>query len=404
MSSLLLRPVATQVFVQACMSGVRMAAPLLALRLGYSPAAVGLLLALFALSQVFLAIPAGRYTDRVGLRAPVRWAVATAVGGAALALAWPVFPVLCAAALLTGGANGVVSIALQRHVGRAARDAADLRRVFSWLAMGPALANFLGPLAAGLLIDAGGFRAAFAVLALMPLAGWWCVRGVREDLPAPADPALAVARPPASAAMGWAGPDTSLGLLRNTHFRRLLLVNVCLSACWDVHTFVVPLLGHERHISASVIGMILGAFAVAATAIRLLIPLIADRLHERTVIAGAIGATALLFAAYPLMRDPVGMGFCSVLLGLVLGSVQPMVMSLLHQITPHDRHGQALGLRLMIMNASSVAMPVLFGALGAVVGVAGVFWVVGAAVGSAWRMATRLQSGGEAAAHLSPPP
>jgi MFS family permease len=399
----LLRPVATQVFVQACMAGVRMAAPLLALRQGYTPAAVGLLLALFALSQVFLALPVGRLTDRVGLRGPVQWAVAAAVLGAGLALAWPEFPVLCAAALLTGGANGVVSIALQRHVGRVARGAADLRRVFSWLAMGPAIANFLGPLAAGLLIDAVGFRVAFGALALMPLAGWWCVRGVEEDLPAPVG-AVAASPPGGVARSGWNGPGSSLELLRGTHFRRLLLVNVCLSASWDVHTFVVPLLGHERGISASVIGMILGAFAVAATAIRLLIPLVSDRLHERTVIAGAIGATALLFGAYPLMRDPVAMGFCSVLLGLVLGSVQPMVMSLLHQITPHDRHGQALGLRLMILNASSVAMPVLFGGLGAVVGVAGVFWVVGAGVGSAWRLAMRLQAGGEPAGAGLPPP
>ena len=49
-----------QVFLHACMAGMRMAAPLLALREGQSEAAVGFLLALFALTQVFLALPAGR--------------------------------------------------------------------------------------------------------------------------------------------------------------------------------------------------------------------------------------------------------------------------------------------------------------------------------------------------------
>ena len=29
------------------------------------------------------------------------------------------------------------------------------------------------------------------------------------------------------------------------------------------------------------------------------------------------------------------------LLGMTLGSVQPMIMSVLHQLTPHDRHGEA---------------------------------------------------------------
>jgi len=42
--------------------------------------------------------------------------------------------------------------------------------------------------------------------------------------------------------------------------RRLLVVTCLLSSCWGVHTFLVPVLGHERGYQASVIGSILGAF------------------------------------------------------------------------------------------------------------------------------------------------
>ena len=183
MDWMLARLIVGQICVHACMAGMRMAAPLLALREGYSAAAVGVLLALFALTQVFLALPAGRYADRHGLKRPVGWAVAVASGGAALALLFPVFPVLCLAALATGGAAGAAAIALQRHVGRAAHDATQLKRVFSWLAIGPAVSNFVGPFCAGLLIDhigssAGsleGYRAAFALMALLPPST--CPRG-----------------------------------------------------------------------------------------------------------------------------------------------------------------------------------------------------------------------------------
>ena len=85
------------------------------------------------------------------------------------------------------------------------------------------------------------------------------------------------------------------------------------------------------------------------------------------------------------------MGACSVMLGLVLGAVQPMIMSTLHQITPEHRQGEALGLRLMSINASSVLMPILFGAAGAIAGVAPVFWVVGAAVGLGAHSAFKLR-------------
>jgi MFS family permease len=174
-------------------------------------------------------------------------------------------------------------------------------------------------------------------------------------------------------------------------FRRLMLVNWLLSSCWDVHTFVVPVLGFERGIPASVIGTILGAFAIAAAAVRVLLPLIANRIREWALLCAAMLITALLFGLYPLMPTAWAMGICSVLLGLALGLVQPMVMSLLHQLTPDARHGEALGLRMMAINASSVVMPVLFGTAGAVIGIAGVFWFAGAAVGSGARAAWRLQ-------------
>lgn len=51
-------------------------------------------------------------------------------------------------------------ISLQRHVGRSAQNNMALKRLFSWLSIGPALSNFIGPLSAGLLIDLGGFTIA----------------------------------------------------------------------------------------------------------------------------------------------------------------------------------------------------------------------------------------------------
>lgn len=382
----LLRLIAAQVCLHAAMTGMRLAAPLLALQQGYSAAAVGVLLSLFALTQVFLALPAGRFADRHGLRLPLVIAVGAASAGSALAAMLPIFPVLCLAALLTGGATGIAVIALQRHVGRAAAGTTQLRQVFSWLAISPAAANFVGPFAAGLLIDhagqaAGdltGYRVAFVLLALLPLVCWLMVRRTKE-LPLP--------KPAADAPR-----QRAWDLLREPMFRRLLFVNWLQSSSWDVHTFVLPLIGHERGLSASVIGSILGAFAVAAAAIRLLLPLFASRVSERNVITTSNIITALMFAVYPLMSSALGMGLCSVVLGLALGAVQPMVMSMLHQITPHERHGEALGLRLMTINASSVLMPMLFGAAGALTGVAGLFWIVGGVVAAGTGAARGLKA------------
>jgi MFS family permease len=373
----LARLIAVQVCIHACMAGVRMAAPLLALRQGESPAAVGILLALFALTQLFLSLPAGRYADRHSLRRPVALSVGFTVLGVGIAAIWPTFPVLCVTALLCGGATGSAVIALQRHVGRMGTGKTQLKQIFSWLAIAPSIANFIGPFSAGLLIDHAGFRTAFAVLAVLPLLSWYWVRGTPE---------LPLLKP-----VEGDEPARAWDLLAVPQMRRLLVINWMLSSCWDVHTFVLPVLGHERGFSASVIGTILGVFAIAATAIRVLIPMLASRLQEWAVISTAMAVTGVLFGIYPLMQSPLTMGFCSVLLGFSLGSVQPMILTSLHQITPPHRHGEALGLRMMTINASSIVMPMLFGTVGAVVGVASVFWAVGATVAGGSRVAWGLK-------------
>ncbi len=358
-----------QVCLHACMAGVRVAAPLSALAEGRSALAVGVLLALFAAGPIVFALQAGRLADRHGYHRPLRLAVALCVLGGGVACASQHYLALCLAATLTGIGANVGMITIQRSAGRLATNATERIRVFSWLGLAPALANVLGAVTAGLLIDHGGFRLAFGVLMLMPLAALGWARWVEPQAVRP----VAAERPRRAA---W-------GLLRLPQLRRLLLVNWLLSASWDVHSFVLPVLGHERGMSASAIGTILGVFAASVAAVRLLVPLLAHRLREQHVLAGAMLCTAAVLGVYPLVHAVWLMGVCAALLGLALGSVQPMIMSTLHHITPHDRHGEAIALRSMTINFASTAMPLLFGVGGAVFGAGALFWLMGAAVAAA---------------------
>ena len=353
-----------------------MAAPLLALNLGYDEAAVGLLLALFALPQIFVALPAGRWADRKGVRTPVASAVLVAAVGAGVAAAFPVYPVLCIAALLSGGGMAVGAISLQRHVGRATTSSANRKRAFAWLSTAPALSNFVGPFATGLIIDHAGYRAAFLVLGALSVSAWGWLHAVRD---LPADPTYA--KPTGNAWDLWKEPQ----------FRRLLALNWFMAASFDVHGFVVPVLGHERGLPASVIGTILGCFAVAATVVRIAMPVMAARVREWILITAAMALTATFFFLYPFAESAVAMAICSTAIGLSFGSVQPMVMTLLHHVTPPNRHGEAVAMRHLMINASSVTMPVLFGVAGGVMGVSSLFWLMSAVVAMGSRVSVGLR-------------
>lgn len=373
--------IAGQIGLHSAMAGTRMAAPLQALREGSSAWTVGVLMALFAAAPVLLALPAGRLADRHGYHRPVRIAAGFTACGAAIALASTMVAgiahllLLFVAACLCGGGANIGLIAIQRTAGRTARDQTERVRIFSWLGLAPALANVVGPVTAGFLIDGAGFWAAYAFMLALPLV---CVVAARQ-VPHEA-PQLSAKTERGTAWELWSLPG----------LQRLMIVNWLLSACWDVHSFAVPILGHERGFSASTIGVVLGVFPLSVTGVRMLIPWLAHRMDESQVLRAAMVGTALVFAVYPLVPSPWMMACCAIVLGMMLGSVQPMIMSALHRLTPHDRHGEAIALRSMTLNFSSTVMPLLFGMLGSALGVAPLFWVMGGAVGGGNWLAQNL--------------
>lgn len=376
--------IAGQIALHSAMAGQRMAAPLQALQQGHSAWSVGVLLALFAALPVLTALASGRMVDRHGYHFPVRVAVACTMVGAALALLscwlpgpWQ-FALLCLGAAASGVGTNVGLIAIQRAAGHLAADSTERLRVFSWLGMAPSLANVVGPVTAGFMIDAAGFSAAYGLMLALPALSLVVARRV---------PALA--RREASA--GQDGAHGTWNLLATPGLKRLLFVNWLLSASWDVHSFAVPVLGHSRGYSASTIGVVLGSFTLAVTMVRLVIPLLAHRLREVTVLRAAMVLTGVVFALYPFAQTPWLMGVCATLLGLTLGSVQPMIMSTLHHLTPAHRHGEAIAFRSMAINASSSVMPLAFGVVGTALGPGVMFWIMGAAVGAGSWVARGLQ-------------
>ena len=373
-----------QIALHGAMAGQRMAAPLQALNAGHSAWAVGVLLALFAALPVLTAMGAGRMADRHGYHRPVHLAVLLTVAGAGCALlacwlpGWWQFGLNCVGAAASGVGTNVSLIAIQRAAGQMVSSATDRLRVFSWLGMAPSLANVVGPVAAGFMIDAAGFGAAYALLMAMPLVSLW----VAQKVPARAGPVALAPRLPG--ASRW-------DLLDAPGMKRLLFVNWLLSASWDVHSFAVPVLGHARGYSASTIGLVLGSFTAAVTLVRFAIPLLAHRLREVVVLRTAMLLTGVVFALYPFAATPWLMGGCALMLGLTLGAVQPMIMSTLYHLTPEHRHGEAIAFRSMAINFSSSVMPLAFGLAGTALGPGVLFWLMGAAVGGGSWAARGLQ-------------
>jgi len=347
------------------LSGSRVIVSLDALSMGASPFTVGVLMALYALLPMLLAVAAGRFSDRVGTRRPMLIGTALIALGATLPFAIPGLPSLCVSATLTGIGFMVFQLATQNATGELGGPAARARN-FSLLALGYSVSGFIGPLVAGFTIDRFGFRAAFAVFALVALIPLAVLTRRRLPLPGGRAPA------------GAAHHGGVLALLRHRTLRRVFAINALLSLGWDLHSIFVPIYGARIGMSASQIGIVLASFAAATFAVRFSMPAISRRLTEQQVLTAALLLAGAVYLAFPFSTSVSGLLVLSFILGLGLGSGQPMVMSLLHTHAPPGRMGEAAGVRMSLVQSMAVAVPLVSGALGASIGIAPVFWSVGA--------------------------
>jgi len=349
------------------MSGSRVTVSLYALSQGATPLIVGILTGLYAFLPMLLAVSAGRLSDRVGVRRPMLFGSCGIALGAALPWMLPGLASLYVTTSLIGVSFLFFQVATQNATGDFGQPS-ERAKNFSLLALGYSTSGFFGPLLAGFLIDHASFSSTFGVLALLPL--------VPVAVLARGAPALPAHHPERVQATSGGIAD----LLRNRRMRRVFIVNGLLSMAWDLHTFFIPIYGAKIGLSASRIGVILASFAAATFAVRLQMPRIARRFSEFEVLTAALFVAGSAYALFPFVERVGPLMMLSFTLGLALGSGQPMVMSLLHSMAPAGRMGEAAGVRMTIVNASTFAVPLIFGAVGSTLGLAPVFWSVGAAL------------------------
>ncbi len=348
-------------------AGTRVAVSLYAIRLGETPFTVGALMALYSLLPMLFAVSIGRLTDRFGVRAPMLTGSAILAASAAVPFAWPGLGALYLVSILVGSSFMLYHVAYQNIVGFIGRPE-DRPIAFSMAALGFSVSGFSGPMLAGLGIDHIGIANTFLALSLLPLVPVAVLALDKVRLP----------RLPGHGAPP--GEKRRLAdLFRHRELRRLFVVSGLLAMAWDLFNFAVPVYGSRVELSASTIGAILGAFSIGTFAVRLFLPAISRRLAAWPLLVVSLLVAGSSFVLFPVFRSAAPLMTIAFVLGLGLGMSQPMVMSLMHNATPPGRVGEAVGVRITLVNMSQTGMPLLFGALGSALGtLAPAFWATAA--------------------------
>lgn len=341
--------------------GVRVLNTLYALELGATPLHIGLLLATYGVFPLLLAVKAGRIADRYGSRIPVIAGMVVCTIGALLPWFAPSMPLLFVGAAVTGFGFILGQVALQSLVGTLGEGEARTRN-FNNYALIVAVADFVGPVFAGFSIDHAGHVPTYLYLALLGATSVIAIIALAKRIPRHRRPAPA----PAGQRM--------FDLFRDADMRRVLIASAVVMTGIDLFQLYIPLYGHQIGLSASAIGMILGAAAAATFVSRALLPVLVGRYSEEKTLLYSLFLAAAMFTLIPLFTSAIVLAAICFTLGLGMGLGQPLTVMLCYRYSPAGRAGESLGTRIAINNSMHVVVPALFGAVGAALGLAPVFW------------------------------
>ncbi len=353
-------------------AGARITLSLFALHLGATPLTVGMIISLIAVVPMVFSVRWGRRIDHSGVYKPMLLGSVLVLAGLLLAFALPRIETLFAVSVLAGTGFMLYHICINQAAALVGRPK-DRARNFSVLALAFSTSGFIGPVTAGFAIDWIGHRYTFLLCAGFMVATLALIRYRKPIILRHHKPIAHVAEKQVS------------GLLRIPALLRIFIISGLMSMCWDLYSFVMPIHGSSIGLSASTIGLILGSFGCAIFVFRLILPWIVHRFDERKMIIAAMVVTGIMLAIIPLVDSVPLLMAVSFVLGIGLGGVQPMIMVMLYEKAPPGRGAEAVGMRTLLLNITQAGIPMIFGALGAALGMTPVFFAMGAALlAGAW--------------------
>lgn len=341
--------------------GSRVVLALFAIELGANAFEIGLLIALSSLLQLVLGVSAGQASDRFGFRLPM---LLGSLGGSVAMIVPYFFPSLIGlyvSRALTGMTFIFCMVSLQNlaaSLGGPDKRAANL----TTFSLGQAIAGLLGPVVIGFAIDHMGYRESYVLLAAFALLPVVTLGVLRNRVPA------------AKASKQRDADARTTDLLRIAPLRRALLSGAMVFAAGDLLNFYMPIYGHSIGLSASMIGIIVGAHSAAAFVVRLVMPRLLKLATEERLMNWCLLASGLTYLLFPLFENAWILVVVAFLLGLALGCGQPLAMILIYERSPENRTGESLGLRMSINKVVQIGVPLLFGFLGSTLGLPAVFW------------------------------
>ncbi len=396
-----LRDLALMVFYHS--AGYGAAAPLVPLfaaGMGAGPAMVGLVVAVSEFFPIFLALPVGVLTDRLGPRRLLIAGAAGMVASSAVRTLASDLGLLVLSQVLLGVTSLAVWLCGQSFVARVVRPEERAQQFGTWI-VAISLGNLVGPVAGGVVADlalAAGtsqdaaYRVVFAAGGLVGVLGVW--HAWRLPDPPPADQRSLSLRD----TLGEAA-----GLLRRRGVVLGSLTSFSLILSGGIRRSFLPLYLAGLQMSPTAIGVLFAAPSLAAVAVRPFLASLVRWAGELGLLRRALVLTTVAWACVPWLETAVPLFLALAGTGLGHGAGLPVTMVLTVSDAPAYEHGTALGIRQMANRVADTVSPAAFGLAAGLLGLAASFYLAAAfAAGGLAAMGLLLRKGPSGATPVGP--
>ncbi|MDX1484308.1 MAG: MFS transporter [Alphaproteobacteria bacterium] len=346
--------------------------PLWLVKLDASPMMIGISLGAYTFLPLLLSIPGGALIDRLGARRVITVFGALVVCLTPLYPFLPWIPALIVLQMLVGLAISMGWISAQALVGQRMQGHPTYA---GRLAFVTRLGTLVGPPLVGAIWDLFGEVGAFLFMTLWTsgvlLAVAILPRAEDDPVAAPADIRIADFRPRIQAYRD------AVALLAIPAILLVVMISVLRQSGQGIQSSFYVVYLESIGLTGTAIGtltsafLVVGAFGALTTG-----PL--TRLFNRFWLLMATVALSVVFISItPLLATYALLMLAIVARGAALGTVQPLMLSIIAQAADSSDQGKAVALRATANRLAMTVIPVIMGAVVELVGIRNAFLVVG---------------------------
>ncbi len=332
---------------------------------------VGLVASIYALVPLIVAVQMGRWVGRIG-EVPLLLAGCLSFIVLGIAFAFLNNIIAIAAATALAGIAHLSNVAASQAM-VASRSPHQLQdQNFGYFSFATSLGHTFGPMFGGIIAGSSGvlprsstsafvFASILAALAMIPFFLFKGVKEVRSQEERDA-----------------AGAIRARDVIKRPGIKPAIWTSLAVASTNDVLVVILPLVGTQLGINPVVIGAILSIRSAAAMVSRFSLGRLTAKFGSSRVMNISIFFSAIFLFASAFASTAITLGLVMGLIGFLLGTGQPLTMSIVSKKTPIEERAMAISIRLFGNRLGQFLVPLGAGALAAPFGGGAVF--VGLAV------------------------